>query len=125
MITLVFDAGMLIALERRRKRALAIVEQLVAARIPAHVPAGVVAQVWRGSPRQHAVVRLLKAEAVRVHALDEAMAYRVGLLLATTGSHDVVDAHVALLARSLRCPVVTSDPEDLRRLDGALELVVI
>ncbi|MDQ3038103.1 MAG: hypothetical protein M3Y87_37270 [Myxococcota bacterium] len=101
---IVLDAGALIALERRDRRMLALLAELVSARVPAHVPAGVVAQVWRGSPRQHAVVRLLSTEAVRVHPLTEAMAYRVGLLLASSG---------------------TSDPDDLARLDPKLDLVTV
>lgn len=97
----------------------------MAARTPAHVPAGVVAQVWRGSARQHAVVRLLRAEAVRVHALTEAVAYRVGLLLASTRTTDVVDAHVGPLGRALGALVLTSDPDDLRRLDASLALLAV
>ena len=97
----------------------------IAARVSAHVPSGVVAQVWRGSARQHAVMRLLRAEAVRVHSFTESLAYRVGLLLASSGASDVVDAHVALLGRSLRVPVLTSDPDDLRRLDPELKLLTI
>lgn len=119
------DAGALIALERRDGRMLALLGELIASRTSAHVPAGVVAQVWRGSPRQHPVLRLLKAEAMRIHDLDEATAYRVGLLLAATGSADVVDGHVALLGRALGAPVVTSDAADLRRLDEQLRLVEI
>lgn len=124
-MTVVLDAGALIALERGDRRALALLRELVGAKISAHVPAGVVAQVWRGSARQHAVIRLLKAEAVRVHAFTETMAYRVGLLLAASGTSDVVDAHVALLGRSLRAPVITSDTEDLRKLDPSLTFVAI
>lgn len=125
MRPLVLDAGALIALERRSKRALALLEVIVDARTAAHVPAGVLAQVWRGSARQHALARLLKAEAFRVHPLDERMACRIGLLLASTGSSDVVDAHVALLGRMLSAVVVTSDAEDLERLDPQLTLVAI
>lgn len=92
------DAGALIALERRDGRMLTLMRELLRARTSAHVPAGVVAQVWRGSPRQHAVVRLLKAEAVRIHPFTEDVAYRVGLRLAASGTADVVDAHVAFSA---------------------------
>lgn len=121
----VLDAGALIALERRDRRMMALLAQLVSARASAHVPAGVLAQVWRGSPRQHALVRLLATEAVRVHSLTKAMAYRVGLLLAASGTTDVVDAHVALLGRSLAARILTSDPDDLARLDPKLELVTL
>lgn len=115
----------MIALERGAGRMLALVRQLVLAQTSAHVPAGVVAQVWRGSPRQHATRRLLHAEAVRVHALTEPIAYRIGVLLGATRTSDVTDAHVALLGRSLGAVVVTSDPDDLQIIDPELPLIVV
>ncbi|MHB8620809.1 MAG: PIN domain-containing protein [Chloroflexota bacterium] len=125
MRAVVLDAGALIALERRDIRALALAAELVANRLVAHVPAGVVAQVWRGSPRQHALIRLLRTEVLRVESLSAEVALRIGLLLASTGTSDVIDAHVALLARAFKAVVVTSDPDDLRRLDATLELVTV
>ena len=125
MKPVVLDTGALIALERRDHRALALFEEIVAGRAVAHVPAGVLAQVWRGSARQHAIGRLLRAEALRVHPLSESVAYRVGLLLGASHTADVVDAHCALLGRALSGIVVTSDPEDLRRLDPSVELVTL
>lgn len=121
----VLDAGALIAAERRDGRMLALLQQIIAARVSAHVPAGVVAQVWRGGPRQHGVVKLLRAKAVRVHAMTEEVAYRIGLMRAASRTQDVVDAHVVLLARSLGALVVTSDPDDLSKLDDTLELVTL
>jgi hypothetical protein len=123
--TVVLDAGAFIALERREARALALAAELVADRRVAHVPAGVVAQVWRGSPRQHALIRLLRTGAVRVESMSEEIALRIGLLLAAAGTRDVVDAHVVLLARKLNALVVTSDPDGLARLDSALDLVTM
>jgi len=78
--------------------------------------------VWRGSRRQHAVARLLRSKALRVDAMTEELALRIGLLLATTGTRDVVDAHVVLLGRSLGAVVLTSDPDDLKRFDSSLDL---
>lgn len=123
MKTLVLDAGALIALDRRDRRMLALMDQLVVGRVAAHIPATVVGQAWRGSPRQHGLARLLRAEAIRVHAFTEAVAYQVGLLLAASDTADIVDAHVALLARSLSAPVVTSDARDIERLDPKLTLI--
>ena len=125
MRALVLDAGALIALENRDRRMLALAREIVRARAAAHVAAGVVAQVWRGSARQHPLVRLLRADALRIHALTAATAYQIGLLLASSGTTDVVDAHVALLGRSLGARVVTSDPGDLLRLDAKLEIVTV
>ncbi len=121
----VLDTGALIAFERRVPRLVLWFDELVAGAGEAHVPAGVVAQAWRGHRRQHPVARLLRATAVRVHALDEAVALRVGVLLARSGTSDVVDAHVALLGRALGARVLTSDPDDLRRLDGSLDLLTV
>jgi predicted nucleic acid-binding protein len=123
--TAVLDAGALIALERRDPQVLALLAQLVADRQVAHVPAGVVAQVWRGSPRQHALIRLLRSGALRTEPLSEEIALRVGLLLGSAGAVDVIDAHVVLLARRLHARVVTSDPDDLRRMDPHLDLVTL
>jgi predicted nucleic acid-binding protein len=125
MKTVVLDAGALIALERRDGRMLALLREIISARISAHVPAAVVAQVWRGSARQHAVIQLLKAEVVRVHALTDAVATRIGLRLGSSGTSDVIDAHVALLGRSLRAVVLTSDPDDLKRVEPDLEVVAV
>ena len=72
------------------------------------------AQVWRGGP-QHRLSKLLKA--VEVQPLDVAAARAVGTLLAATGTSDIVDAHVVLVARQHRAVILTSDPDDLRRLD--------
>jgi predicted nucleic acid-binding protein len=120
--TVVLDAGALVALEKRTVKAVALLAELVAHRQAAHVPAGVVAQVWRGTSRQHAIARLLRTRAVRVAPLSEDIALRVGVLLGTTHTRDVVDGHVALLARALGATVVTSDPDDIGRLDPTLRL---
>jgi len=61
---------------------------------------------------------------VQVRALDREEAQAVGVLCGRSGGADVVDASVALLARSERAVTVTSDPDDLLRIDETLELVV-
>lgn len=104
---------------------LALADEMHRSRRAAFVPAGVLAHVWRGSPRQHAVLRLVRAKAVRVEPLTEEVAVQLGLLLAKSGGSDVVDAHVALLARRLRATVVTSDPDGLAALDPGIDLVVV
>jgi predicted nucleic acid-binding protein len=121
----VLDSGALIALERRDRRMVALADEIVRNRVSAYVPAGVVAQVWRGSPRQHAIARLLQADAVRIDPLDDELAFRIGARLAATGSSDVVDGHVALLARRTGGKVLTSDPDDIRALDLDLTIEVV
>jgi predicted nucleic acid-binding protein len=123
--TAVFDAGAFIALERRDTRALALVAELVEGRRTGYVPAGVLAQIWRGSPRQHAVTRMLRTGALHTESMSQEVALRTGLVLARTGTSDVVDAHLVLLGRKLNAVVVTSDMDDLRRLDPGLDLVAV
>lgn len=124
-MSVVFDAGALIALERRDSRVLALLSEIAAAEITVYLPAGVLAQVWRGTPRQALLSRLLKARAVKVVPLDQAEALRVGLLLARAGASDVTDAHVALVAKPLGALVVTSDPGDIAAMDVGLRIQAI
>ncbi|MEZ5410349.1 MAG: hypothetical protein R2761_20125 [Acidimicrobiales bacterium] len=71
------------------------------------------AQVLRDPGRQVALTRALRS--VQEDPLDGEAARAIGRLLARTGTADVVDAHVALLARA-GDEIITSDPDDLARL---------
>jgi predicted nucleic acid-binding protein len=124
-VTVVFDAGALIALERRDERMLALLAEIGEAEVAVYVPAGVLAQVWRGTPRQAPISRLLKTQAVKVVALDQAEALRVGQLLGRSGTADVTDAHVALVARPMGAIVVTSDAGDIAAIDPGLRIQAI
>lgn len=125
MRSLVLDTGALIALERRDDRLVSLARRMAAGEVAAHVPSGVVAQCWRGSARQQPIARLLRSRAVSVDPLTEDLAFRLGVLLARSRTADVVDGHVALLARRLRATVVTSDPTDIAALDPTLTLIVV
>lgn len=58
--------------------------------------------------------------------LPRRTALRIGRLLGAAGTSDVVDAAVVVCAQALGlAPVITSDPQDLRKLDPALPLIVI
>ncbi|MFF0532044.1 PIN domain-containing protein [Nocardia amikacinitolerans] len=122
----VLDSGALIVLEQRSAAVVAALEYAQRNSYDILVPATVLAQCWRNSPRQHSVSRFLKTRAVRVVDLTEPHAYAVGKLLADTGTADVVDAPVIVLARGLRAALVlTSDPDDLKALDPAVRLHVV
>lgn len=64
-----------------------------------HAPAGVLAQVWRGSPRQDAIARRVHSRMLRVDPMADEAALGIGVILTGTRTPDVVDAHVALLAK--------------------------
>jgi hypothetical protein len=66
----------------------------------------------------------VRADEVHVHPLDELVACAAGQLCGATGTSDVIDASVVLVSRSADGVVVSSDPEDLRRLDPGINVVV-
>lgn len=114
--TLVLDTGALIALNKNERRLIAL---LVAARemaVRLVIPATVLAQVWREGGRQARLVTLARDEKTEVPPLNRAWAESVGALCAQRGTKDIVDAHVALVGLLERAKVLTSDPDDLRRL---------
>lgn len=116
---LILDAGALIAFERADRRVVRLLE--LAGDV--HVPAGVVGQVWRNPARQVRLVRLLAADRVAVHDLDAVTAKAAGHLCGATGTADVIDASVVLLVRQHAGVAVTTDADDLRRIDAGVDLV--
>jgi predicted nucleic acid-binding protein len=119
-VAVVLDAGALIAFERGDARMRALCREALRARARFLVPAGVVGQVIRNPRRQVALRALLNGISTHVVPLDQILAEAAGVLCGKTGTSDVVDATVALVARRERAVVVTSDEDDLRRLDPTL-----
>lgn len=123
MSGLTLDAGALIAFERRDREMVAIVARARTHRLTLAVPSGVVGQVWRDGRRQTRLATLLASDAVSVEPLDDARARAAGQLCGITKTRDVIDASVVLCARRRGHGIVTSDPEDITRLDPTLRLV--
>lgn len=117
---LTLDTGALIALESGRPRIRAILDQAIDNAWQIAVPSGVIAQAWRGGPRQARVARLLADSRVEVIPLTDVVARAVGLLIARCGHRDVVDVSVALCAAERRHVVVTSDPDDITSINPRL-----
>jgi predicted nucleic acid-binding protein len=123
---MVLDAGALIGLERGDERVAALLREVSAIGTSFAIPAGVVAQVWRAGHRQARLSRLLADPAVEVVALDAPVARAAGVLCAASSTRDVIDASVVLCARQRgNAPIVTSDGDDLARLDPGARLVVL
>lgn len=126
-MSMVLDAGAFVAVERHHRDTIALLKrERRAGRAPV-THGGVVGQVWRGDHgRQAPLARLLAG--VDVHALDEAFGRHAGLLLRATGTDDVIDAAVVLLAHD-GDEILTSDPDDLTALARAagrhVELVAV
>ncbi len=122
---IVLDAGALIALDRGDKRMIALLQRALTQRRAFRVPAGVVGQVWRDGRAQVTLARFLRSEGVEVIPLDEQLARSCGELCGAADSRDIVDASVVILARKRRDAIVTSDPDDLRRLDPGAHIIPI
>lgn len=115
----VLDAGALIAVDRADRRIVRLLE--LADEI--HVPAGALGQAWRNPARQVRLVRVMNSDGVKIHPLDAVAARAAGQLCAATATSDVIDASVVLLARAVGGVPVTSDPDDLHRLDPGIDII--
>lgn len=121
VVGVVLDSGAFIALERRSGTMVQLAQRFVAARTPLVTSAGVVAEVWRGGgERQMPIAFLLRR--TTVVDLTYAVARLLGRMMGATGSSDPVDAHVVHLARERAWPVLSSDLDDLARLDPKLQV---
>lgn len=120
-----FDAGGLIALDRDDRRVVVLLARAAQTNVTITVPATALAQAIRRPERQARLARLIRQPGTAVVALDRVDATNVGRLLAASGTSDITDAHVVVCARRSAQRVVTSDPDDLRRLDPDVELVAL
>jgi hypothetical protein len=125
MAGLTLDAGALIAFERNDRRVVALLARAIHHEWPLVVPAGVVGQVWRDGRRQARLARLLATDEVEIEVLDDRRAREAGQLCGARGTADVIDASVVLGARARGHRIVTSDPEDLERLDPRADMIVV
>jgi hypothetical protein len=120
--SLTLGTGALIGIERGARCMQALLDEAWAVGATFSVPSGVLAQAWRGTPRQARLARFLGLPNVAVVPLDDAGARAAGVLCGRSGVNDVVDASVVVCARLADDPVITSDPDDLRRLDPGLRI---
>lgn len=113
-----FDTGVLIALERRHAGALALLRACRMSRASITIPAGVVAEWWRGTHRA-----LL--ESGSLESLSPELAQRAGELLAGSKGSNAIDATVVASAAQRGDLIVTGDAADLRRLAVSLRDVTV
>lgn len=122
---LTLDTGALIALDRQDRRILVLLARARELGASVTVPATALAQAVRTPSRQALLARLLRQPTTDVVALDRVGATSVGIMLAASATADITDAHVVICARRAQQQVVTSDPDDLRRLDPTLPLLAL
>jgi len=112
-----YAAGALLAGERNDRAMWALHHGFLEEEAIPTVPAPVVAQAWRGGPRQASLARLLAP--CRVEPMDDESSRRVGALAGKAKHEDVIDVCVVDGAIRRNDAVVTSDPDDLRRVARA------
>ncbi len=110
MIT--FDTGALIALERRKQRAVEMFQNMLRRGEDVTVPAAVIAEWWRGRTDVRADI----LDSVVVEPLDSVIAQAAGEALAAVRSATAIDAIVMASAASRGDVVLTADVDDLEKL---------
>lgn len=122
---LTLDAGALIAFERNDRETVALLSRALAHRLRLAVPAAVLAYAWRDGSREARLASFVAAPEVDVVNLDGVVARGVGRLLGARRTNDVAGASVAICARLRDHAVVTSDSEDIARLDPGLRIIEV
>ena len=117
MTALLLDAGPLIAIDRGDRETADGVGRAAERGLTLRTSAIVISQAWRDPRgRQAALARLLRT--VDVVPVDERRAREAGVLLGRSRTSDAVDASLVLLAE-IGDFILTSDPDDMRRLAAA------
>lgn len=131
------DSSALISIERKQPLGDSIlaevVRDLAAGRVRVAVPAPVIAEVWRGTPRQAQLARFLTLPGVRVEPVDLICAKRAGERLrdiqhTKRGEQrpGAVDALVAECADRLGArAILTGDPDDLAAFGTVSRIIAI
>ena len=112
-----YDAGALIAAEQGSRSMWTLHRRLLERGVRPTLSTVVLGQVWRGGP-QVKLSRLLGG--CRIAPLSESEARYAGAALAASRTDDVIDAAVVVTALARKDLVVTSDPDDLRRIASAV-----
>jgi predicted nucleic acid-binding protein len=109
---IVFDTGALVALERRKQRAIQIWTTARRDQMDIFVPGAVIAEWWR----ERTDVREKIVAGITIEPVGEQLGRAAGEAIAATPGATVVDAIVMALAAKLGATVFTSDVDDLEDL---------
>lgn len=121
-MSLVLDAGALIAYERGDQVVRAFLERAERTETTVSTTTAVIAQVWRDPARQARLARLLRG--VDEAELTRARARAVGVMLGRSGTADVVDASIVDVAED-GDEILTGDPDDIVALATAAAKTLI
>lgn len=112
-----YDTGALIAADRNDRRMWALHAGFLALEVSPTVPAPVLAEAWRGGPRQASLARFLAL--CTTEPLTEDQAKAVGALAARADHDDIVDVAVVEGEVRRHDAVVTSNPTHIRKIADA------
>ena len=122
MTGVTYDSGALIAAERSERRMWARHRALLLRRVVPTVPAPVIAQCWRGTPRQAQLARLLAG--CETETLDDTRARATGTLAGRTRTRtrttDIVDTSVVEGALRRGDLIISSDEGGLTAIAAAI-----
>ena len=121
MSGITYDAGALVAAERNQRLLWALHRRALERGLRPTVPAGVLAQVWRGGP-QAELSRLLQG--CRIEVFDEVRSRAAGQACGRARTSDVIDAAVVVGAIARGDLVVTTDRKDIKVIASALDTVL-
>ena len=121
MCGITYDAGALVAAERNQRRLWALHRRALERGLRPTVPAGVLAQVWRGGP-QAELSRLLQG--CRIEVFDEVRSRAAGQACGRARTSDVIDAAVVVGAIARSDLIVTTDRKDIKEIASALDTVL-
>lgn len=113
-----YDSGALSAAERGERLMWARHRALLLRRVVPTVPSPVVAQCWRGTPRQAQLAGLLAG--CEVETLDDARARAAGALVGRARTTNIVDASVVEGALRRGDAIISSDEGDLNAIAAAV-----
>lgn len=109
-MTLVLDAGALIAYEHGDRTVRAFLERAGRTGVDVRTTTGAVAQVWRDGARQARLTLLLKG--LLEVELTRERARRIGMLLRRADERDVIDGSIVEAAVD-GDEILTTDPDDI------------
>lgn len=111
---MILDSGVFIALDNpaRRRVVVALCQRMAAAGDEPSTNDVALAQAWRDPARQVPMTMLVRA--VTIHPFGDPRV--IGARCAASGTGDVVDASLAVLADQLDQTILTTDPADMARL---------
>jgi hypothetical protein len=110
---LTYDTGALVAAERDDRIIWSLHRAALRRGLPPTMPAGVLAEGWRGGPQAN-LSRLLKG--CEIEDLTKTQARAVGALAARADHDDIVDVSVVEGAARRNDAVVSSNPGHIRKV---------